>query len=331
MERGHVETLTGVVAERSGDRTVLVDARQFRKAITASKAKDVTVTIDDDAVSVAGASIPLGPDADEYPQLLQDVDSAACITVSGDDLARLITRTVFATDAESTRTRYALGALLVETDGKDYLRLVGTDGRRLATDYVGQHVDDITEGLWMAKHAKQALKAIRKADKCTLAVGRYITLMCYGKDGTCSAWQFRQMDGRFPKWREVVQERTPCCVVDANDLAAACTQAAALQTEECRGADFCAAADVFTVSMHNSEAGKYFGELDASSERYGTTLDITLDASFVLGFAKACKDAVLSVSARDKALDKRKDKQDCYSVRFECGNADYIVMPLTRD
>ncbi len=45
------------------------------------------------------------------------------------DLRKLIRRTIFATDVESTR--YALGGVLVELTAET-ITMVGTDGRRLA-------------------------------------------------------------------------------------------------------------------------------------------------------------------------------------------------------
>ena len=49
--------------------------------------------------------------------------------VAAADLKKLIRRTIFATDVESTR--YALGGVLVELTAES-ITMVGTDGRRLA-------------------------------------------------------------------------------------------------------------------------------------------------------------------------------------------------------
>ena len=49
--------------------------------------------------------------------------------VAAADLKKLIRRTIFATDVESTR--YALGGVLVELTAES-IAMVGTDGRRLA-------------------------------------------------------------------------------------------------------------------------------------------------------------------------------------------------------
>ena len=49
--------------------------------------------------------------------------------IAAADLKKLIRRTIFATDVESTR--YALGGVLVELIGES-IAMVGTDGRRLA-------------------------------------------------------------------------------------------------------------------------------------------------------------------------------------------------------
>src|SRR5205807_5312384 len=67
-------------------------------------------------------------DASLYPEV-PDFGATSYHVVAAGDLKKLIRRTIFATDVESTR--YALGGVLVELTGES-ITLVGTDGRRLA-------------------------------------------------------------------------------------------------------------------------------------------------------------------------------------------------------
>src|SRR4051812_1605984 len=59
--------------------------------------------------------------------------------VAAADLRKLIRRTIFATDVESTR--YALGGVLVELTA-DSITMVGTDGRRLARMMAGAEAEN---------------------------------------------------------------------------------------------------------------------------------------------------------------------------------------------
>ncbi len=67
-------------------------------------------------------------DPSGYPEV-PDFAATSYHVVAAADLRKLIRRTIFATDVESTR--YALGGVLVELTG-DSITMVGTDGRRLA-------------------------------------------------------------------------------------------------------------------------------------------------------------------------------------------------------
>src|SRR5205807_3857338 len=67
-------------------------------------------------------------DASLYPEV-PDFGATSYHIVAAADLRKLIRRTIFATDVDSTR--YALGGVLVELTSES-ITMVGTDGRRLA-------------------------------------------------------------------------------------------------------------------------------------------------------------------------------------------------------
>ena len=67
-------------------------------------------------------------DANLFPEV-PDFAAISYHVVAAADLKKLIRRTIFATDVESTR--YALGGVLVELTAES-IAMIGTDGRRLA-------------------------------------------------------------------------------------------------------------------------------------------------------------------------------------------------------
>src|SRR6185312_2437850 len=67
-------------------------------------------------------------DPSYYPEV-PNFGATAYHVIAAADLKKLIRRTIFATDVESTR--YALGGVLVELTAES-IAMVGTDGRRLA-------------------------------------------------------------------------------------------------------------------------------------------------------------------------------------------------------
>ena len=138
------------------------------------------------------------------------------------------------------------------------------------------------------------------------------------------------MEGKFPKWRDVIPTDYPLvCKVDADDLAALMTSALGATSEESRGADITCADDVLTVSTQSEENGRYSSGIVVTSHE--NPLDLTLDCRYVLDWAKACNGHVLHISAFDVDLEKPKDKQADHGVLIQCEGADYVVMPLARD
>lgn len=328
-ERSHVENITSS-CEHSGRVDALVDARLFRSLFTKLTGKTVTVEIDGSRITVGTRSVDI---ADESPDDLPDcrpVSDPECgVSMPASDLRRMLERTMFACDSESSP--YELGAILIEMDRSGYCRFVATDGRRLATDYVGAHSEGLITALWPVNAAKKALKAVRRAARCTLTInGNYIGLACYHADGTISSWDFRQIVGRFPKWRDVIPQYPMVCDVSADALASLSGDVVALakhsDEDGAFAASYCSDADILSVS--GSHVG-CFGAIECESA-YNPLDDVRLDARYICEFATACKGDTITIRAFNKHDDRRNDKQFDHAVHFECGSADYVVMPLSR-
>ena len=195
-------------------------------------------------------------DPDEFEPL------AVCV-IDCEELRRLITQTEFACDTESTR--YALGGINVEMEsGK--LTFCATDSRRLSVsessqvsivdkrnwdsaEFLESHsVDEKTDPVSGVIPVGAFRLALSMLDKTSgqivrLAIAENECAISTGDDGeTGESWriQSRLMEGRFPKYRDVIPADSSFNVAlkyDASALHDAIAQAELCSNEESRGMD----------------------------------------------------------------------------------------------
>jgi DNA polymerase-3 subunit beta len=234
----------------------------------------------------------------------------------------LIDRTIFATDTESSR--YALGGVLLEMDGKTIIA-VGTDGRRLAKmEGPAKAVGGFEPGESMTIVPTRAMQLIDRAladvegDVCLAPRANDILVKL--PHATIFS---RLVEGRFPKWREVFPRRQESVKIELSvgPLHAAVRQAAIVASEESRGIDFTFANGTLLMVGQTAEVGHSRIEMPIPYD--GDPIDITLDHRFLGEFLRvldAEKTFTLDVKNAEEAALCTTD--DGYG---------YVVMPLARE
>lgn len=243
-------------------------------------ADEVTLTVDGSAcVVTAGRGtwrLPVGDPA-EWPTW-EVSDAKTLVRLPADQFARAVRGTVYATDTDSSR--YALGAVLVEVSGNE-CSFVATDGRRLSLVRCehDQAIDDATA--LVPAHALHSLRAIaeRHGDDAVQleATSRELVATLTG----CTVLA-RQIEGRFPRWRDVIPNREGVIetVVARDDLLAATRAAAIVTSEQSKGVDFTFGESGVTLHGQSSEYGTSDVTIDVVSG--GTPVRIKLDPAFVV-------------------------------------------------
>ena len=129
LEVGIRHRVLGVKVEQPG--SVILPTAQIGSILRTSTDVELAIETDDERLVVRGLhsefTLPV-EDANLFPEV-PDFAAISYHVVAAADLKKLIRRTIFATDVESTR--YALGGVLVELTAES-IAMVGTDGRRLA-------------------------------------------------------------------------------------------------------------------------------------------------------------------------------------------------------
>lgn len=257
-------------------------------------------------------------DVAEYPTW--SVTGSKPITrLPADQFVRAVRGVVFATDNESSR--YALGAVLIEVKG-DVVTLVATDGRRLASVQCDhdQAVDDsqtLVPSRVMAIIARLADHA--GDDSVQLeATGKEIVATVGNATVTASL-----IEGRFPKWRDVLPERDAKPTTVARiDLSTATRAAAICSSEESKGVTFAFSNDGIWLQGKSSEKGE--SSVTCEIVDAGDKATVKLDPAFVVEW--------LNGIAGDADPNVEVEAVDAESaVILRCGDNTGVIMPLAVD
>src|SRR5262249_29583205 len=129
LEVGIRHRVLGMKVEQPG--SAILPTHRVASILRTSDDQELYIEGEGDYILIRGRRSEFTLPAEDpglYPEV-PDFGATSYHVVGAADLRKLIRRTMFATDVESTR--YALGGVLVElTD--DSITMVGTDGRRLA-------------------------------------------------------------------------------------------------------------------------------------------------------------------------------------------------------
>ncbi len=258
---------------------------------------------------------------DEFPEVAEFTD-ADHFLVSPRVLRELIKRTLFATDSESSR--YALGGVLLEmTD--NVITAVGTDGRRLAKmegpiDAVGNPGQGGGTTIVPARSMQLLERILPDRDEPTQLIARPNELLIRDSFGTFFT---RLVEGRFPRWRDVVPSRTDSKHIDISvgPMYSALRQAAIVASDESRGIDFTFGNGSLVLSSSTAEVGESRVEMPVAYEE--EELTIALDHRFVADFLK--------VLPLEKTFTFDVQNGDAAAYCYTDDHYGYVIMPMAKE
>jgi DNA polymerase-3 subunit beta len=237
-------------------------------------------------------------------------------------LRELIRRTLFATDTESSR--YALGGVLMEFEA-DRVISVGTDGRRLAkmegpAQANGGHATGESMTI-VPTHSMQLIeRALTDADAEIQLAARNNDILIRTPRITIYS---RLVEGRFPKWREVLPQRTGAAQIEltVGPVYSALRQAAIVTSEDSRGIDFTFGDGSLVLAASTAEVGQSRVEFPIPYD--GSNITVTMDHRFVADFLK--------VLDPEKTFTCEIENADGPALFTTDDGYSYVVMPLARE
>jgi len=312
----------GVSVEVPGNIVLPVDL--FGNILRESSDDQLTVAVDGAEIKVTGSSsnysLP-SQNADEFPDV-QIVKGDSGIQIAAGLFGELVKRTIFATDNESSR--YALGGILLETDGNNLIA-VGTDGRRLAKM---QGPVEITGDVQLGESS--TIVPTRSMNLIARALGDPDSILQIIPSDNQLAFKTdtvtlasRLVEGRFPKWKDVFPSRTESSKVEltAGTVYGRLRQASIVANDESRGITFTFSQGTLAMDATAAERGQSHTEMPISYD--GAEVAVSLDHRYVEHFLRVLdSEASFTFDLENGQAAVLLSTEDGYS---------YIIMPLARD
>ena len=322
LEVGLRHRVLGMKVETPGS-AVLPTAR-FGSILRTSADPELALEAVADRLTVRGLRAEFNLPAEDpslYPEV-PDFAATSYHVVAAADLRKLIRRTIFATDVESTR--YALGGVLVElTD--DTITMVGTDGRRLARMSAPAEAENgAATPPGSPVVPVKALKLIeRNLDDSDppvhIAIQGTTAVLIRTERAVIYS---RLVEGRFPRYQDVFPSNVEVKIrLEVGPLRLAVEQASIVTSEESRGVDFKFGEGALRLASQAADVGNSHVELPIGYD--GKPLEIAFDPRYLSDALKNLDDSAEItaelIDSKNAAVFKTDDRYT------------YVVMPLTRD
>jgi DNA polymerase-3 subunit beta len=263
--------------------------------------------------SGGGSFVLLGEDPDQYPEESQSKAGKKVEIVSG-SMLRMVQETVFAAAREETR--YAINGVLMDC-AAGCLRLVATDGRRLAISY--ENIDAKAE--FKIVVPLRALNTLARAltegskDMLRLEVGDKQVTFVVGNTQLVS----QLLETRFPDYEGVLPKSADTTVeVPKAVLESALRRAAILAPSDMRMVRFEVGDRQLRMTAESSARGRADVAIDAVVKGSGGSINFNPD--YILEAMRVCKLETIRLDMSD----------DSMPAKFTLGESfTYVVMPIS--
>lgn len=308
-------TLDAVKVSRKG--TVLLPARETGALLRELSDPTVTLEASDGRTRIesgGGSFLLLGEDPEQFPQEVAiGVDKR--VTLPASRMLRMVQETVFAAAREETR--YAINGVLMDL-GEGCLRLVATDGRRLAISYqnldTGKAAFKVVVPLRVLSTLTRAISEGSK-DDLQIAVGDKQIQFTFGRVNLLS----QLLDSRFPDYEGVVPKAAETSVAMNRSMLESCLRRTAILTsDDLRMVRFEIADSTLSMNAESSTRGRADVSLEVKVKGAGGGINFNPD--YIL-------EALRVSDLEEIRLDM---SDDAMPAKFVLGEAfTYVVMPIS--
>ncbi|HSE57707.1 MAG TPA: DNA polymerase III subunit beta [Nitrospiraceae bacterium] len=264
-------------------------------------------------------SLPAG----DYPAL-PAIDKEGLTPLTSSNLLELIRKTLFA--AGDNDARYILNGLLVTLitgDKKTTLRLVGTDGHRLAVAEQevaagSKEAPREIKAIIPKKAAHEIRRLLEEGGDGEPLIGFTKKLMIFRKSGLLLTSSL--MEGNYPNYQQVIpKESDRRILVDRVELEGACRRVAVLARDKANAVKVTFARGTLTLYANNPDYGEATEELPA--EYKGETLSTGFNARYLL-------DAFGVMDGQQISLQMDNPLSPCLIQERESPGFKCVVMPI---
>ena len=260
-----------------------------------------------------------GTAADEYPTLPEFTPSKT-VPVQAAVLSSMIERTMYAASVDETR--YNLNGVYLEVlEGGEKIRMVATDGHRLACveRTLGADATALASGVIIPRKGLAELKRLVDEDDSD-----EIELAFEGNSGLAKRGDvtlvMRLIEGEFPNYNQVVpKEITRRITLPTEEILHAVRRVSLLSSERSRAIKFELKERQLAISSNNPDLGEASEEIDIDFE--GEPLSIGFNARYLL-------DALNAVRAKECTLGFQGDLSPAQVQPTDDEDTLAVVMPM---
>jgi DNA polymerase-3 subunit beta len=267
------------------------------------------------AVRCARASFTLaGTAVEEYPTL-PTFSPDALVPVQAAVLSSMIERTMYAASVDETR--YNLNGVYLEVLEGGKIRLVATDGHRLAVidRTLGNEAASLASGVIIPRKGLSELKHLVDEDDAD-----EVELAFEGNSGLARrggvSLVMRLIEGEFPNYQQVVPKTIKTSItLSTDDLVKALRRVVLLSSERSRAVKMDISDGKLVLSSNNPDLGEALEELDI--DYAGESLSVGFNARYLLDALGAMKTKEVVLGFQDELSPAQlipTDDEDCLSV-----------------
>jgi DNA polymerase-3 subunit beta len=268
--------------------SVSVSARKVFEILREMPDSEITfATQENNWVQIQSGKIQfkiVGLPASEFPAL-PTVEREGRVAISGSGLAALIRKTLFAVGDNDAR--YILNGLLItliSTDKKVTMRLVGTDGHRLAvaeSELAQDAVSEIPKEIRaiIPRKAAQEMRRLLEEEAGEPLLGFTKNLVTFQRSGVFLT--SRVMEGTYPNYQQVIpKDNSKKATVDRTALEAALRRVAVLSRDKTNAVRITLDSGMLTLYTSNPDLGEATEELPVQYR--GDSLTTGFNARYLL-------------------------------------------------
>ncbi|MCH2172602.1 DNA polymerase III subunit beta [Myxococcota bacterium] len=281
--------------------SVTASAKKLYEIVRELPDERVQINVSEDSfltIRCARAEFTLaGTVNDEYPEL-PSVEPGKMIQIPSILLGQMIERTMYA--ASMDETRYNLNGVYLELlEGTDKLRMVATDGHRLA--YVdralGADATSLDGGVIIPRKGLAELKRlVDEEDSDEVEIGFVGSNALARKGGVTLV--MRLIEGEFPNYSQVIPKDPSSRFTIATDsLSHALRRVALLSAERSRAIKLEISDGSLVLSSSNPDLGEAREELDV--DYAGEAISIAFNAKYLLDCLGVVHSKEVQISFRD--------------------------------
>jgi len=253
--------------------------------------------------------------ADEFPNILEETNEIS-ISLSADILRDMISATSFAMSTDETR-KYLTGTLF-EIDDQQMLRLVTTDGHRLALSEVSLEQDSDTKSCIVPK--KAVIELSKLCDVCEESIELFFGENQIRVKAGSNVLVSKLIDARFPVYQDVIPVDNPCNVmVERTPFDQVLRRSMIVANEFTHDIRLVFSADGIDISAHNTEQEE--AEEHIVSEYNGQEIAVGFNGKYLRDSLSAIRSSTVRIDLKDELSPILISGVDQQQSR-------YVIMPM---